>query len=38
LKNALKLRLFPKKTYTEVDIDRARDYFLDYLDRRSNGG
>jgi hypothetical protein len=35
LKNALKLRLFPKKTYTEVDIDRARDYFLDYLDRRS---
>jgi hypothetical protein len=35
LKNALKGRLFPKKTYTEADIDRARDYFLDYLDRRS---
>jgi hypothetical protein len=37
MKNALKLRLFPKKTYTEVDIDRARDYFLDYLNRRSVG-
>jgi hypothetical protein len=36
LKNALKGRLFPKQTYAEADIDRARDYILDYLNRRSN--
>ncbi|NJM47760.1 MAG: hypothetical protein HC860_17650 [Alkalinema sp. RU_4_3] len=37
VKNALKGRLFPKKTYTEADIDLARDYFLNYLNRRSAG-
>jgi hypothetical protein len=35
MKGALKGRFFPRKTYTEGDIDRARDYFLDYLNQRS---
>jgi hypothetical protein len=35
LQGALKGKLFPRKGYGDGEIDRARDYFVSYLQRRS---